>query len=364
MSSFAVRAGRPEDNPALQHLFNVPQPSSGLMMTFERAPDYFASAAVMYRQPELMVVTRKQDEAVVAVYNLGRRGVYLNGKVEQLRYGADMRIAPEAQGGRVLLYINRSTKELLGREWYLSVILEDNQRSRSSFEGGRAGLPDYRHVGTIITHTLTGLRSPQSGGLPPVRAATERDIPAMNRLVARMAAHYQFLPDYDFNGLLTGDPFFQGLSIGDFLLVEEGGELRGLIGVWNQKAFKQTRVVRYSLGLALLRPFWNLWSALAGGIYLPAAGQAFDYLALHSPLTRPDDLTAFSALLQAAWELTRRRGSRAMTLTLADNDPRQPAVSRFRSLPMRAHQYTVAFDSAAQPVLDAGLIPFYESGRL
>ena len=72
----------------------------------------------------------------------------------------------------------------------------------------------------------------------------------------------------------------------------------------------------------------------------------------------------FEPRWQAAWEQTRHRGSRAMTLTLADNDPRQEVMAHFRSLPLRANQYTVAFENAFQPALAGGLIPFYESGRL
>lgn len=364
MSGFETRAARPDDNPALQGLFGMPQPSSGLELAFERAPDYFASAAVMYHRPELLVVTRRNDEALAAAVNLGLRRMYLNGSAQDLRYGADMRIDPDFRGGRVLLYLNRVVKSVVKDGWYLSVILEDNERSRGSFEGGRAGLPDYRAIGHITTHTVTGKRGPAAGFQPPVRTATVADIPAMNRFVARMADHYQFLPCYDFRGLLTRDPFFQGLSVQDFLLVGEGDELRGMVGLWNQKAFKQTRVVRYSPALAWLRPLWNLWAGWTGGMHLPPSGQSFDYLALHSPLTAPEDTAAFSALLDAAWDGIRARGSRAMTLTLADADPRAVVMERFKSMPLRAVQYTVAFDPAAQPALLGGRIPFYESGRL
>lgn len=363
MSSFEARAARADDNPALQALFGIPQPSSGLQMAFERAPDYFASAAVMYHQPQLLVVSRKQDQALAAAVNMGVRHMYLNGQPAPLRYGADMRIAPEFQGGRVLLYVNRAVKQVIGDGWYLTVILQDNQRSRSSLEGGRAGLPFYRHIGRITTFTVTSAR-PRGHAALPVRVATAADIPAMNRLVERMAEHYQFLPCYDFNGLLNGDPFFHGLQLGDFLLLGEADQLRGLVGLWNQKALKQTRVIRYNRALGLARPLLNLWGAARGGLHLPATGEAFDYLALHSPLTRPDDLQGFETLLHAAWQATRQRGTRAMTLTLADNDPRSSVLQQFRSVPMHANQYTVAFDDACQPELAGGRITFYESGRL
>lgn len=363
MSRFETRAACAADNPALQALFGVPQPSSGLWLAFERAPDYFASAAVMYHQPQLLVVAQKQDQALAAAVNMGVRQMYLNGQPAPLRYGADMRIAPEHQGGRVLLYVNRAVKQVIGDGWYLTVILQDNQRSRSSLEGGRAGLPFYRQIGSITTYTVTSRRHAGASRLP-VRVATAADIPAMNRLVQRMGEFYQFLPCYDFNGMLNHDPFFHGLQPQDFLLLGEGDELRGLVGLWNQKALKQTRVVRYSRALGVARPLINLWGAACGGLHLPARGQAFDYLALHSPLTLPDDLQGFDALLHAAWQAARQRRTRAMSLTLADNDPRRSVLRQFRFRPMHANQYTVAFDEANQPELCGERIHFQDCGRL
>src|SRR5690606_1520444 len=110
MSAFETYLGSAGDNPALQQLFAVPQPSSGVHIAFERAPDYFASANVMYQRSHLLLVRRKADQALAAAVNMGQRLAWVNGEKTLLRYGADMRIAPEFQGGRVLLYVNRAVK--------------------------------------------------------------------------------------------------------------------------------------------------------------------------------------------------------------------------------------------------------------
>lgn len=366
MSTFAVRAARPDDNVAMLRLLRVAQPSHGVLLTFERTPDYFHSVAVTHEVPDIMVAERSSDGEIVGVASMGSREVYINGEVQQVRYGSDLRIAVEHQGSRLMMYIVRAVRERLQEKgWYQAVILEENQRTREVLEGGRAGLPNYRpHVG-IETWTLTGRRhaTAPAPGLRVHKAALT-DIPAMNAFVRDMAAHYQLLPVYDFSALIAGSPYFKGLTLDDFLLVSDDSGLRGLVGLWNQKAFKQTRVVGYSRLIALLRPFYNFWGRIFGGFILPARGEVFDYRVLHSPLTAPDDSAAFDVLLDAAWQEGVERGCRALTITLADTDPRRPAFARFRALSLRGRHYTVAFNEAAHPEFDSTRIPFFECGRL
>lgn len=362
MTAFAIREAQTGDNPALQRLLAVPQPSGGVKFAFERLPDYFRSAHVMYRRPETLVVTHK-DEQAIAMVNIGWRDVYVNGIKQAVRYGADLRIDPAHQGGRALLYLNRALKNSIQEGWYQSVILRDNQRSKQSLEGGRAGLPLYRSLGDIETHTITACHS-QPQALLPVRQATVADIPAMNALVKRMADFYQFLPVYDFNGLLQADPYFAGLTIEDFVVIDGEQGLRGLMGLWNQKEFKQTRVIDYPAYIAWLRPFYNAFNYMMGGFILPMRGETLNYLVVHSPLTDPNDLEAFAALLQVVWQQARQQRYRALTLTLAANDPRRAILAGYRTIPMVATQYSVAFSEQAQPVLDDQRVAYFEAGRL
>lgn len=365
MSAFEACIGGACDNAALQRLFAVPQPSSGVQIAFERAPDYFASAAVMYQQSHLLLVRHKASRELAAAVNMGQRLAWVNGEKILLRYGADMRIAPDFQGGRALLYINRAVKEVVGDGWYLTVILDDNQRSRNSLEGGRAGLPQYRHIGDIHTYTLTSARV--SARMPAnacTRVAEQADVAAMNAWVQTLGQHYQFLPCYDFAELASGSDFYRDLSLSDFLLYERDGELAGLIGLWDQHGLKQARVVAYKGLMKWVKPFYNLWSRLGGGLVLPPVGQTFHYLSLHSLLTLPGDTEAFSALLHTAMQQARLRGFGGAALTLSEQDPRREVLRQFRHVRMTARQYSVAYAEANQPLLSPQFIHFHDAGRL
>lgn len=365
MSRYCVREGRAGDNDGLLRLLAVPQPASGAWLAFERAPDYFRSAAVMHETLDVLVAEREGDNALVGMGSMGWRELWLNGRRERVRYAADLRVAEECQGSRLVFYMNRGVRERLGDSgWYQSVILEGNARSQQTLEGGRAGLPHYRPDVGLETWTVTGRRRAAAPSGLQCRVATLADVPAMNSFVATRAVEYQFLPAYDFAALATGNPYYRGLTLADFLLLTDANGLRGLVGIWDQKSFKQTRIIAYHPLLAMLRPLYNLWAHLSGGLVLPPAGAALNYLVLHSPLTAPDDQVAFDALLDAAWEAVRARGAAAMVLTLSDPDPRRQSLARFRHRALRGRHYLVAFSDAAMPVLDAGLIPYFECGRL
>ena len=363
MSGFVARLATAADNAAILALMSQPQPSNGVQFAFERLPNYFDSASVTHQHPHTIVIEKQNDKRLVAMVNMGWREVFVDGHLQRIRYGADLRIDKQFQGGRVLMYINRAVRDCVQEDWYQSVILSANDKSRSALEGGRAGLPIYRSLGTISTHTITGrkaLFSPHK----QIRRAQVADIPAMNAFVKQMAEHYQFLPRYDFYQLAHQHPYFNGLSIDDFLVLFDDEQLVGLVGLWNQKNFKQTRVVDYNRTVAMFRPIYNWWSRLTGGFVLPAKGQLVDYIALHSPLTHPKDSDSFRHLLHHAWLEVRQQQKAAMTLTLADTDPRLSVLADFKTIPLTAYQYAVAFKEPLLPILDNQRIPYFESGRL
>src|SRR5690606_32497881 len=114
---------------------------------------------------------------------------------------------------------------------------------------------------------------------------TQDAITAANDFILKMKDHYNFLPTYDFNGLLEGHhPFWKGMSLSDFFLIyNKDDQLVGLYGLWNQKSFKQTRVIDYSRPLKLMKPFYNVYANVRGVLSLPKVKGTFDYLMMHSP---------------------------------------------------------------------------------
>jgi hypothetical protein len=366
MSAYVIRAVQEKDDEGIRHLLSAPQPSALLSLGFERSPSYLQAATVSHARPDILVAEHKDSSDIVAVVNLGQRPVYVNGECRDVRYAGDLRVAAAHQGGRLLVYLSRKMREILGDEgWYQTIILNENARSRAALaQGGRAGMPFYATQENVETFTVTGMKKQVVSAAYAVRRAEESDIPTMNRFVQRMARYYQFLPAYDFHGVQQGSPYFCGLTLADFMLVERHGELCALGAVWNQKAFKQTRVVSYQPWVRLLRPVYNLWTRLMGGLHLPTQGDLLDYRVLHSPLSVPDDTEAFSILLQALWGRCRDEGGRALSFSLAATDPRRTVLNGFRHFSMAGTHYLASFSTSSLPELDASLVPYFECGRL
>lgn len=365
MSAYILRAAEAGDDESIRRLLGAPQPSALLALGFERFPSYWQAARVSHAEPEILVAEHRDTTEVVAVVNLGHRPVFVNGARQDVRFAGDLRVAPSHQGGRLLVYLSRMMKKSLGdKGWYQTIILNENERSRSALaQGGRAGMPLYTPHVSVETFTITGQKTDIAQTLT-VRTATPADVTAMNVFAQQMATHYQFLPAYDFSGVECGHPYFRGLALQDFVLVEREGHLCALGAVWNQKSFKQTRVMAYQPLIRLVRPFYNVWNVLRGGLYLPPAGGLLDYRLAHSPLCAPQDTDAFSTLMQALWQQCRRQGGRALSLSLAESDPRRAVLKQFRYFTLTGIHYLATFSAGSLPALDASLIPYFECGRL
>ncbi len=90
-----------------------------------------------------------------------------------------------------------------------------------------------------------------------------------------------------------------------FLIYNQDNQLVGLYGLWNQKSFKQTRVIDYSRPLKLMKPFYNVYANVRGVLSLPKVKGTFDYLMMHSPLCHPEGLEVLQVLIFHAKEQTK-----------------------------------------------------------
>lgn len=362
-----IRPARADDGSAILRLMDsAPQPGA-VTLNFERRPNFFHGAAVSCEQPDVWIA-RKPDEDgddLAAVFNIGWRRVFVNGEERRVRYAHDLRLAPRYRGGLLLHRMFRRLRRILEQgEWMQTVILEDNLDSINTVGSGRAGLPVYYPCGRIETSLLYTRRRPVR--LPAdvdIRPARQADLPAMQAFLRDQGARKQFFPACDLAGLTTGDPYYRNLGVEDFLVVESGGRLLGMLGTWDQKAFKQTRVVRYAPGMNVLRHAYNLHSLLRGGMRLPPAGGTLSYLSLHSILVRDNDPDILRCLLDFCIDHFHERYD-ALVCGFFRDDPLRRVPAAHRRQLLHSRHYLVSFDGDPRDRLDAGRIPYVDVARL
>lgn len=358
-----IRPATREDGPRILDLLRRTPQQGLLTLRFERDPDFFLGAWVTCEEPDVWVA--EQDAELQAVFNIGRRTVFVNGEPRQVRYAHDLRIDDRARGGLLLHRMFRRLREMLQPgEWMQTVILDGNEASLSTVGSGRAGLPVYYPCGEITTSLLPVLQRRRAVSLPGVeiRRASAADLADLEAFVLREGARRQFFPCYRLSRLLDEDRYFCGLRPESFLLARRAGVLVGVMGDWDQSAFRKTRVLAYPGLLRWLRHGYNAHCALAGGLRLPPAGGCLRYRNVQCVLVQDDDADVFGALLDRL--LADNRDCDALVLGLFDIDPLQAALRQYRRRELRSRHFLVSYDGDPRPALDARLRPAIEIARL
>lgn len=347
-----VRDATPADNEALIELTAACTMHGDVALRMDRAPDFFALNRLEGDANRVGVVSDERGR-VVGCVAAARRQAYLNGVSSTISYASDLKVHPDARrtGAADLLseYVSDACADLAGPDApCMLTILAGNAPMEGRVRGPR-GTPVLARFATlsVLAIPLLWERRERIPGIE-VRGATPADLEEMASVWQRYAPTRQLSSVLDGAALESWIADAPGLTFSDYLVAVDGrGRMIGFMGVWDQTAFKQMRVVSYSPRLALARRAINLIAPLAGAAPLPEPGGALPALAtLHVCAEEPRVLRAL--MLEAYRE---RRGGRFSFLTVG-LDVRDPLMDATRGLlaqPTLVHAYITSPRGAADP---------------
>ena len=363
-----VRDATTQDNHQLLTLVAETMPSNGMILSFERGDNYFKATYAQYHQPEIKVVVEKhQPDVIIGMMNIGFKHCYINEQLTQIRYVSDLRINPSFRGKKVVEVLMDYLYRQVPLDSFLqSVVLEDNQKARHMLHQSRPHFPEPYIFDQITTYNISKASDSKSFEQFSMRILTKDLIAIANQFIGQMKQYYNFLSAYDFHDLFTGEhPFWVGMRPEDFILIFDANQqLVGILGLWNQKSFKQTKALEYSPSLKYLRPFYNVYAYLTQQIMLPQIGQSFDYLMSHSVLCEPSRLDVFAYQLYLLNVETKKSGKSSFCITLSDDDPRSVIAKQSRSHQMHATHTLHSFQNSPIGQFDRSKISYFEVGRL
>ncbi len=366
-SKFIIQKAEEKDSDALNELMRDTTQPSRVTMGLEREPNFFYGTKVATSKPLVMISRMEGDNKLACCSSLGARDVYVNGKIQSIRYASDLRIREEYRKGTLLARIFRTgKKELKPGEMLQTHILAENFNSISVLGSGKAGLPRYWEYGDYNMHMVyySAFNKPPMKSRYTVRRATESDIEKMQDFFNTEAPKKQFYPHYDFDKVGTDDPYYRDLKIGDYYLAFDGENIVGITGVWDQKRFKQTRFVGYHWIISTIRPFFNLFSKIFGGFYLPPVGEILKYFYLHTVLTKDNDVDIFNALLREIYRNHRGGENQAFVCGLVADDPLNQAFEAYKKQTLPGKHFLVCYDGDPRPTLDNSRPLYLEISRL
>lgn len=366
MSRFQIQPASATDSPEILNLFDrTPQPSL-VTLNFDRHPNFFHGVDIASVSSSTWIARERGSQQIIAVVSMGARPVYVNGVIKSLRFGSDLRIAPEYRNGFLLYRLFKVVRQILQpEEWYHSVILDDNEQSLSTIASGRAGFPTYYHCSDYRTHLIYMNRrpSPSNKGLH-IRRATAGDSENMQALFNQEAPTKQFYPQYRFNRIGGNDHYYRDLSYNDYYLAFHDDRLVGFCGVWNQQRFKQTRVIDYPAWAGLLRLLYNLKCQTIGGIPLPARGEQVQYLPIHTIITEHNNSEVFHQLLLRILHDYGKSEYSALAVGLDQRDPLRSAIASLPHMQMNSSHYVCSYSGDPRPGIDLDRPVYLELARL
>lgn len=361
MSRFIIRPATSLDNASLCELAHSPILGQ-VSLSLEQHPNYFVGAGIKNETVEIYICRDKdREEKAVGMFSIGKRNVYIDRQLKEIRYFSDLRIAPEYQGSRLLFSMNEHLRKLgilRPGEFFQTMIFEENSaieeliRKKRPEVLRRLNLPTYHPFGKYHLYII-GLgkkRAINCLGIK-IRRATLADIPAMQHFFERETKRKLCYPSYNFSQLERS--YYQGLTIGDYFLAYRGDELVGITGTWDQRAFKQTRVVGYEGSLKWGRPILNLVSQSLTGFRLPPVGEQVNGFYLHTLVIQENNPLILQALTEHIYQAYQETDFDFFVTGLFENDSLTKSFDSFTGKRIiEGKHYLITFDEQELPFSD------------
>ena len=354
-----------DDEPEVRRLLAENPVGGRFGISLEREPDAFA-ADFNLAEDQVFILARPIIGG--PAFGLCERVVwdaFVDGVARRLPYLGALRVASDHRhrigiprgGFRALRELAEDPDDL---PFALTSIASDNYAARRLLAAGLPGMPNYRPIGEFSTFALRPRPSPTE---PFISAAQASDLPAISAFLRKNAASLQFVQNWT-EEKLEGLAAF-GLRPEDFLVARDGGVIRAVLAVWDQRAFRQTVIRRYPRPLGLFRPLLNIVAPLTRMPRLPPLGTPSNQATLSHLAASEGDSEAVVALVAAALDQAARRGFDAALIGFATERRWRAALFRFKGIEYRTTLHLAYWPEAAAQVEALGdAIPHPELGLL
>lgn len=340
-----------------------------MQVAYCREPDYFFGREVEGQSGEVVVGREEQSGAIAGLGARSVKEMYLNGRRERLGYLSALRVAPRFRRGIWLAQGYRKLRELHQADpvpFYLTTIMRDNAVAHEALTSGRAGLPRYLPHGgfEVVLLRSDRLRRIRTRSQIAVRRGSADDLSAISDFLAEHGPSRQFYPAYQLEDLAGQTGLLRGLTAGDLLVARRGKQLVGVLGLWDQAAFRQHRVVGYSPWLRRLRPVLNVLARCRGLPELPACGCEVGLVNLALNCVAENDLDVWWALLRAVPDHL-VGPERIVAAGLHTRDPLLPTLLELPHLTYSSDLYLAGWEDSRESMTSVdGRVPYLELGSL
>jgi hypothetical protein len=279
-----------------------------------------------------------------------------------------LRLEPAHRGGTLIARGYRFLRQLHsdGRvDFYGTVIFHDNQTALQTIAATRAGLPAYHDLGVIHCPGINlRRRKPAISADCEILRGRPEFLPEIVDCLNRNNARKQFAPVHDVETFIRGNRW-KDFKPADFFVARRNNHVIGVVGRWDQTAFKQTRVISYGKRLRWMIRAANAMQTLLGAPAYPKPGQYVPFFYVSFIAIDHDDAGVFRALLRHVYNDSVGSSFHYAMVGLHERDPLLPTLKDYSLTPFAGRLFCVCFADGepAYQALDAR-VPYVEAATL
>jgi hypothetical protein len=304
----------PSDDEGVRRLVRTQAMPGRVRVSFCREPDFAIGCAVTGDDHRILVARAAGTNDVVGVACRSIRRVFLNGREQRIGYLGQLRIDPQHRG-RWLVSRGLAMLAQMHRQdplpAYLASIVDGNDEATGVLvHKPRRSFPEFREVARYVTLALrvrgSSRWSRSSRECPPSHppsAPLDEIAEFLRREGARRQLHAVWTAD-----ALRGLQAY-GLHPDDFHVARLNGAIAGVVGLWDQSAYKQSVIRGYSGWLRAAAPL------------LPPPGTRLHSAYASLICIRDDDPGMFRSLLKQTYTRAAARGFQYLLIGLDTRDP-------------------------------------------
>jgi hypothetical protein len=337
-------------------------------VTFEREPDFFAGSEIRGELTQTIAVHDLKEKTIVGIASRSVAKAFVNGKPADLGYLSDLRLSSEYRGGSLLARGYRFLRDLHGDGralLYTTAIFAENARALATLTAGRACLPAYHPMGCLHCHGINiGRMKPHVEARGHIERGSIALLPQIVDCLNRNNARKQFAPFHTCDDFLIGRRW-RDFDVSDFYVAIRGSRVIGVIGRWNQRRFKQTRVIRYSGHLRWLVPVAKMTHKVLNGRRFPEVGEELRSFYVSFVAVDDDEVSVFRALLRTLYRDAVAGDPMFALTSLHQQDPLGAALADYSLTPFCARIYCVCYSDGERVFgqLDKR-VPYMEAATL
>jgi len=332
--SIHIGVATPADDASIRGLLRREPVPGRIAISFEREPDFSRGCGITGDNATVLVARDLDSGVIAGVACRSEREVFVNGTPMRLGYLGQLRIDRRYRGRWLVSRGMSLIKQLHDRDplpGYLTAVTVDNREAEGILvKNGRRRFPVFHPLASYCTLALPALPARRALPVAGVSSASAADIREIVRFLRTNGPRRQFFPVWSEAKLISLTTRF-GLRLEDLQIARRNGRIVGLIGVWDQSAYKQDVVRSYSGWFRLAVPLYNVSAPWLQRPRLPKIGERIRNAYAVMICIEEDAPSVFSDLLAATLHRAAARGLDYVLMGLDERD------SLFKIARERAH---------------------------